>query len=157
MTTYTYEKLLSWSREKLLPWQQDALRRVLQAEVSDADIRGLADIALSGVTDGETAHTEPANASHVRPSGDSLPQVAVRGLRNIERANALGPGPIAFAETGLTVIYGDNASGKTGFARILKKACRARVPGPTNSWKHIRACFCPTGKGNGRFLGRRCA
>ena len=30
----------------------------------------------------------------------------------------------------MTVIYGGNASGKTGFSRILKKACRARVPGP---------------------------
>jgi hypothetical protein len=29
MTTYTYKKLLSWSRDKLLPCQQDALRRVL--------------------------------------------------------------------------------------------------------------------------------
>jgi hypothetical protein len=66
----------------------------------------------------------------VRPPGESLPRVSVLRLRDIERANALGPGPIAVAETGLTVVYGDNASGKTGFSRILKKACRARAPGP---------------------------
>lgn len=130
ITTYTYDKLLCWSREKLRPWQQDALRRVLQGEVSDADIGVLAEIAVSGVTGAEEPHAEPANAGHVRPSGESLPRVAVRGLREIERANALGPGPIAFAEAGLTAIYGDNASGKTGYSRILKKACRARVPGP---------------------------
>lgn len=130
MTTYTYEKLLSWSREKLRPWQQDALRRVLQGEVSDGDVQAVAKIAVAGVVGAEEPRADPANAAHVRPSGESLPQVAVRGLREIQRANALGPGPIVFPETGLTVIYGDNASGKTGFSRILKKACRARVPGP---------------------------
>jgi len=130
MTTYTYERLLSWSREKLRPWQQDALRRVLQGEVSDADIHAVAETAVAGVLGAEEPRADPANAGHVRPSGESLPQVTIRGLREIERANALGPGPIVFAERGLTAIYGDNASGKTGFSRILKKACRARVPGP---------------------------
>jgi recombinational DNA repair ATPase RecF len=28
----------------------------------------------------------------------------------------------------LTVVYGDNAAGKTGYIRILKSACRARGP-----------------------------
>jgi hypothetical protein len=130
MTSYTYENLLSWSREKLRPWQQDALRRVLQGDVSDTDIGALTAIALSGIVGREEPRAEPANAAHVRPSGESLPQVAVRGLREIQRANALGPGPIMFAERGLTVVYGENASGKSGFSRILKKACRARVPGP---------------------------
>ena len=130
MTTYTYERLLTWSREKLWPWQQDALRRVLQGEISDTDVHAVAEIAVARVLGAEEPRADPANAGHVRPSGESLPRVAVRGLRAIERANALGPGPIVFAEAGLTVIYGDNASGKTGFSRILKKACRARVPGP---------------------------
>ena len=129
MTTYTYKKLLSWSREKLLPWQQDALRRVLRGDVSDADIRAIAEMVVRGVVGEEDPPAEPANEGHIRHSRDSLPRVAVLGLREIERVNALGPGPIVFAETGLTVIYGGNAAGKTGFSRILKKACRARVPG----------------------------
>ncbi|ELQ15697.1 hypothetical protein A989_03467 [Xanthomonas translucens DAR61454] len=29
----------------------------------------------------------------------------------------------------MTIIYGDNGSGKSGYARILKKVCRARIPG----------------------------
>ena len=49
MATYTYGDLISWSREKLRPWQQDVLRRVLQGEVSDADVRAVAEIAVSGV------------------------------------------------------------------------------------------------------------
>ena len=34
---------------------------------------------------------------------------------------------LEFQPAGLTVIYGDNASGKSGYARILKKVCRARA------------------------------
>ena len=33
---------------------------------------------------------------------------------------------LGFAGTGLTVIYGDNASGKSGYVRVLKHACRTR-------------------------------
>ncbi len=29
----------------------------------------------------------------------------------------------------MTIIYGDNGMGKSGYARILKRACRARHPG----------------------------
>jgi hypothetical protein len=33
--------------------------------------------------------------------------------------------PVKFAST-LTIVYGDNGAGKTGYIRILKQACRAR-------------------------------
>lgn len=36
---------------------------------------------------------------------------------------------LVFESSGLTVIYGDNGSGKSGYARILKRACRARDRG----------------------------
>ena len=43
--------------------------------------------------------------------------------------NALKEGErLTFGKTGLTVVYGDNGSGKSGYARILKKVCRARTP-----------------------------
>jgi energy-coupling factor transporter ATP-binding protein EcfA2 len=33
---------------------------------------------------------------------------------------------LSISPTGLTLIYGDNGSGKSGYIRVLKKACRAR-------------------------------
>ena len=33
---------------------------------------------------------------------------------------------MSFRAKGLTVIYGDNGSGKSGYSRVLKRACRAR-------------------------------
>ncbi len=43
--------------------------------------------------------------------------------------NALAPGErLSFGKSGLTVIYGDNGAGKSGYARVLKQLCRARSP-----------------------------
>ena len=35
-------------------------------------------------------------------------------------------GRLPISPTGLTVIYGENGAGKSGYSRVLKKACRAR-------------------------------
>lgn len=72
---------------------------------------------------------DPATKNHIRASGGPSPPVALTAVRQISCVNALAPGPITFAPDGLTVVYGDNASGKSGIARILKKAGRAREPG----------------------------
>lgn len=45
-------------------------------------------------------------------------------ISNVENVNAIASGRIlSFAAQGLTVVYGDNGSGKTGYVRALKKAC----------------------------------
>nr|WP_292999924.1 AAA family ATPase [Nevskia sp.] len=50
-------------------------------------------------------------------------------MRNV---NALAPDQrLTLHRLGLTIIYGDNGSGKSGYARILKKVCRARMSGRT--------------------------
>ena len=41
--------------------------------------------------------------------------------------NALASGQgLTFAACGLSIVYGDNGSGKSGFVRVLKSACRSR-------------------------------
>src|SRR5439155_21441649 len=53
---------------------------------------------------------------------------AIREPKNI---NAIGPSEcITFNASGLNVIYGYNGSGKSGYARALKKACRTRHTEP---------------------------
>jgi energy-coupling factor transporter ATP-binding protein EcfA2 len=66
---------------------------------------------------------------HVRAPAAADQIVTLRGIEEIQNVNALAPGQrLAFGKKGLTVVYGDNGSGKSGYARILKKACRARSP-----------------------------
>jgi wobble nucleotide-excising tRNase len=48
----------------------------------------------------------------------------VTALKNV---NAIPDGSILkFGHQGLTVVYGENGSGKSGYARVLKRACSAR-------------------------------
>src|SRR6266849_59383 len=130
LSTFTFDDLLAWS-ERLPDWQRDALRRVLAGSLTDADIADLAAMARAalGLTTPGRPSPDPATRSHIRSSGPSTLPVALVALRDITYVNALASGPVTFAPEGLTVIYGDNASGKSGFARILKKAGRAREPG----------------------------
>ena len=53
--------------------------------------------------------------------------MALASLGNLQNVNAIDcDRPLTFGSAGLTVIYGDNASGKSGYARILKSVTGAR-------------------------------
>jgi ABC-type protease/lipase transport system fused ATPase/permease subunit len=55
------------------------------------------------------------------------PTVSLISIAQPEHANALeSDKPLTFEAAGLTIIYGDNASGKSGYARLLKSIARAR-------------------------------
>lgn len=129
MSTFTFDDLLVWS-ERLFEWQRDALRRILGGRLTQADIADLTAMAkaqYSIITPGRPSPV-PATKTHIR-SSTTAASVALLALTDITNVNALASGPVTFSEQGLTVIYGDNASGKSGIARILKKAGRAREPG----------------------------
>ncbi|MGB2665521.1 MAG: AAA family ATPase [Candidatus Acidiferrum sp.] len=128
--TFTFDDLIAWSQDRL-PWQRDALRRVLTGRLTDADISQLAAMAKAecSLAPPGTPSPVPATTADVPAASSSSLPVAVTAIRDITHVNALASGPITFAPEGLTVIYGDNASGKSGVTRILKKAGRAREPG----------------------------
>jgi hypothetical protein len=69
----------------------------------------------------------PLDENHIPMEPETDAPVVLTAILDIKNVNALAPGqPLSFAPNGLTVIYGDNASGKSGYVRILKKVCRAR-------------------------------
>ncbi|WP_166107650.1 AAA family ATPase [Duganella aceris] len=56
------------------------------------------------------------------------PPIHIRQLLEVSGVNALKEGTgIDFGTANITVIYGQNGSGKTGFARLLKHACGSRA------------------------------
>jgi hypothetical protein len=72
----------------------------------------------------------PLERAHLPANPEQGAAVALISLSNVTGANNLAPGQtLSFEPKGLTVIYGDNGAGKSGYARILKRACRARQPG----------------------------
>lgn len=115
--------ILTWSQD-CPDWQRDALRRLSnmdKLEATDID-------ALLAICKGEQTGA-PLTRDHVRDPAAAGAEITLARLQNLKHVNALQPGEsLTFQKSGLTVIYGDNGAGKSGYARVLKQACRARVP-----------------------------
>lgn len=118
-----FADLLTWSNS-CPAWQRDALRRLCtQEKLEPPDHAALLDVCKG------TAEAQPLAAVHIRDGGASGADVSLSALYALEHVNALAIGErLTFNKAGVTVIYGDNGAGKSGYARVLKQACRARSP-----------------------------
>jgi len=121
------EEILQWSQDRPA-WQRDALRRlVLNGELSDGDIDALAEICKSCHGLADQTDIMPLAKGHVPEQAASAP-VSLVSIFHHRGVNALAEDQTLRFGPGLTVVYGDNGAGKTGYIRILKSACRARGP-----------------------------
>lgn len=123
------QEIQKWSQH-LPAWQQDAIARLFnKGSLDSADYDDLYAIlkVAHGIADpkGRTATILAAGqVSAVQPAGSIVRLAAIKNLRHV---NAQAENQtLAFQSDGLTVIYGDNGSGKSGYSRVLKRACRAR-------------------------------
>lgn len=125
MTTVLQE-ILAWSVDRPT-WQRDALRRlVLNGELLPEDIDDLTDICKGehGLT--EKVATQPLAKEHVPERGSVAQAVSLESIYHHKGVNALAENQTLRFAPNLTIVYGDNGAGKTGYIRILKQACRAR-------------------------------
>jgi len=120
------KEILDWSVDRPL-WQRDTLRRLItQGEVKEADIAEFAESCKARHGLAEPANPEPLTASHLPQATAGSTPVTLASLTHNAGVNALAADQkIEFGPT-LTVVYGANAAGKSGYTRILKRACRAR-------------------------------
>src|SRR6266513_222939 len=107
--------IFAWS--KTCPeWQRDALRRLVQnATLSNTDFAELALICRSvhGAlpVDKIAPASEPVSEHHLPPEVRNDQSVTLTLIEEVQHVNAIvGKRPLVFGESGLTVIYGDNAS-----------------------------------------------
>jgi energy-coupling factor transporter ATP-binding protein EcfA2 len=122
--------ILKWT-ESLPDWQRDAARRLLLNEsyLSDTDFSEL--YVLLKKENGIEVNSElvaiPLSTEHLPAEAIAGENVVILALRELENVNQIPSNHILkFSETGVTVIYGGNGSGKSGYARVMKHACRAR-------------------------------
>ena len=117
------EQIVEWATTRPV-WQRSVLRHLATGQTfSSADYDRLIDAVLSFI------HTfDPSfGFEHLPQTKAGDEPVTLLSIEQIEHVNALTPDkPLTFSDKGLTIIYGDNGSGKSGYARLLKRIARSR-------------------------------
>ena len=115
--------IVLWSADRP-PWQRQALRQLAQQDQLSADqIDALYQLSVEA-----QAPNAPLTEADVRSPKSQTSAVVLKSVSKPEDVNALASDQtLSFEKSGLTIVYGDNGAGKSGYARILKHACRARL------------------------------
>lgn len=114
--------IITWGLERP-GWQQDVLVALANGEQHGPEqITDLVDEVLAG---SNNAPSQEAKSIQVKSA--VVEQVDLAAVAELRGVNALVSGQhLSFATTGVTVIYGDNGSGKSGYARLIKAMVNAR-------------------------------
>ena len=117
------DAIVEWSAQRPA-WQQHALRLLARGtDISDADAAAIADALVSR----EDEQWMALSLEDFATGNGAGQAVGLRWVEPVEHVNALLDGQrLTFEPNGLTIVYGDNASGKSGYARLLKQVVRAR-------------------------------
>ncbi|CAJ0807917.1 AAA family ATPase [Ralstonia thomasii] len=123
------QEIYQWSKT-LSAWQQDAIARLyVNRELSPEDIEDIYALAKAevGIPDESGRVAKKLESAEVAPQTNPTRLVQIVALKELQHVNALVQGGrLPISPTGLTVIYGENGAGKSGYSRIFKHACRAR-------------------------------
>ncbi|WP_170582988.1 AAA family ATPase [Ruegeria arenilitoris] len=122
------KRILAWSQNRPL-WQQDALRRIVLNGYPDAQAVDEI-LALCKKEHGDQSGkltAQPLATTHLPVDPGAGESISLNGISNVAGVNQLATGQnLAFEQNGLTIVYGQNGTGKSGYTRILKNACRSR-------------------------------
>jgi energy-coupling factor transporter ATP-binding protein EcfA2 len=122
-------EILGWT-QTLPSWQSDAVARLLAKQTLTTDdlddLYALLKVA-HGIPDLKDRKPKPLTANQIPAPVKLTTHVELRAMKNLRNVNAIAENQrLPFSAVGMTVIYGDNGSGKSGYSRVLKRACRAR-------------------------------
>lgn len=133
MTSEPIDDIVAWSNT-LTPWRRDCLRRLaISNDLSTDDesaLLGMIKQAAGFALAEAPPAADPFTKAHF--SGGSHTPIILKGIANIAGVNRLvANAALNFCPKALTIVYGRNGSGKSGFVRILRTACRTRIVNPT--------------------------
>ena len=119
-----YEDVLAWALSRPW-WQQKALAQIAGGEVlgpqgHEKIARSLFETPELAPRGGWFAQLAPAQATKDEP----VRIIAVKNLANVNRLAAKQE--LTFVPDGLTVVFGNNGSGKSGYARVIRSMVRTR-------------------------------
>jgi energy-coupling factor transporter ATP-binding protein EcfA2 len=123
------QEIFEWSKE-LPDWQSDAIARILaKHNLDDDDVKDFYAMLKSshGIVDPDGRIPQPLMSEKIPALAKNNSHLQLLAIKNLRNVNAIAENQrLDFAPAGMTVIYGDNGSGKSGYSRVLKRACRAR-------------------------------
>jgi energy-coupling factor transporter ATP-binding protein EcfA2 len=117
--------LLSWSKDHLHLWQRNVLKRVvLGMPIDDSYVENLVNNLLEDNVELELPELTLQDFPTGEDSESSAKLCSISSLKNV---NALcGDQSLTFTPEGMTIVYGDNGCGKSGYARLLKDTVGSR-------------------------------
>lgn len=120
-----FEEVVTWAKTRPW-WQQQVIVRIAAGDqITDDECREIAESLL-----GEPPE-EPSDGwlgDLRQPLESAAAQVQLVELSDIQNINRLAAGQeLTFGQVGLTVVYGHNGSGKSGYARVIKSMVRTRA------------------------------
>lgn len=123
------QEIFVWT-QGLPSWQSDAVARLLTKQALTAgDLDDLYALlkGAHGIPDPKDRKPAPLTAGQIPAPVKVTTHVELRSMKDLRHVNAIAENQkLPFSAAGMTVIYGDNGSGKSGYSRVLKRACRAR-------------------------------
>jgi len=121
--------LMGWAAEQP-NWVKDSLRRIAVAadhflEPEDADC--ILDNVRAAAGTGSSPHPMTAiDASHLGGGSGDARRAVLAQLGPVQNIDRLAGGQkLRMAGLGITLVYGENGSGKSGYTRIAKRLCRS--------------------------------
>lgn len=121
------DKIWEWS-EGLDDWQNDLLRRIYElGELNEDELDKVKDNLLATISNDKLSHEIiRLQKDQIQTSMSVEEPVKIKKLSDLQNVGSVTEdGVLHFLPEGLTIIYGENGTGKSSYARVLKKACRA--------------------------------
>lgn len=137
--------IIDWVENKPVFWQVAIDRLIRNNELTDNDISELKEICKVdyGLSNFDFEEVDFVDLRTFANNATSNKDVILSKISNVDNVNALSKtSELEFAPKGLTVVYGDNGSGKSSYVSILKHACHTRGHKPKiNDNLYDPACF----------------
>lgn len=122
--------VVTWAAEQ--PWWVRfglAVRIQTEGPLSEAVLDEMASALVAHAVDGQALPGVPPAPVDAPVSHADVKLVAISGLESVNLLRDKERLP--FHVAGLTVVYGDNGAGKSGYTRVLRQLVRAAAPPPT--------------------------
>ncbi len=137
--------IIDWVENKPVFWQVAINRLIRNNELTDNDISELKEICKVdyGLSDFDFDEVDFDDLRDFANNTTSSDNIMLTKISNVDNINALSKtSELEFASNGLTLVYGDNGSGKSSYVSILKHACNTRGNKPKiNDNLYDPTCF----------------